>query len=328
MRHRLANNGLSRTTSHRMLMLRNLVSSLLQHEQVQTTVAKAKQAQRLADTVIQWGKNGTQSDKSRANLFLLNSSTTLSKLFTEYAQRYAARSGGYTRVVRAGFRQGDHAELAVLQLVDGPNDLKFEQAARAVGREMALRVRSLANIGPDGWRSFRTRIEQSSDPLTQLQNSPELERLTKQNVTKALAFRLEQGSVRPSVDKFLDRSYHHYLQQLAILSLSSRATPDPERTVKQLSSRLRPSESRGAPKQVVTVPLTGRLPKAGERTDGWHQNPSNKETASLETDSSRNIAVRGGPISVAKFDRSRTARRTAPRTVTSAQGTEAEPVIV
>ncbi|KAM0788696.1 hypothetical protein ACM66B_002793 [Microbotryomycetes sp. NB124-2] len=330
MRHRLANNGLSRTTSHRMLMLRNLVSSLMQHEQVQTTVAKAKQAQRLADKVIQWAKNGTRSDRTRANLFLLNSGTTLNKLFTEYAQRYASRPGGYTRVVRTGFRQGDHAELAVLQLVDGPNDIKFETASRAVGREMAIRVKSQKKgAGPDGWSSFRTRVESSQDPIGQLQSAPELEKLTKQNIDKALRYKAveltegttqDEGSkqvVASAVTKFLDRSYHHYLQQLAIFSLASKAVEDPDRLVKQLTSRLRPSETRGAPNRVVTVPLSGRVPKAGERTDGWQQQQQQQEEV-FEGDERRRA---GGPISIAKFDRSREARKQQQRVPSSSSST-------
>lgn len=71
MRHRLGHNGLSRPTSHRLLMLRNLVSSLLQHEQITTTLAKAKETQKLADKVIQWGKKGGKSNWERANAYLL-----------------------------------------------------------------------------------------------------------------------------------------------------------------------------------------------------------------------------------------------------------------
>ena len=82
---------------------------------------------------------------------------TLRPLFTTYAARYAVRAGGYTRMRRAGHRQGDHAPLAVLELVDGPNDLKFESAARTVGREMAVRAKEGAGV--EGWWAFRKRVE-------------------------------------------------------------------------------------------------------------------------------------------------------------------------
>lgn len=75
MRHGLGNKGLSRTTSHRVLMLRNLVSSLLAHQSITTTVAKAKETQKLAEKVLQWGKSGKQADWARANSFLLVSSS-------------------------------------------------------------------------------------------------------------------------------------------------------------------------------------------------------------------------------------------------------------
>lgn len=331
-------------------MLRSMVSSLLQRESITTTLAKAKEAQKLADSVIQWGKNGTPSDWARANSYLLVSSyspwlargkraltlsshlpctttqnpqDTLRPLFTIFAQRYASRPGGYTRLHRAGFRQGDHAPLAVLELVDGPNDLKFENAARTVGREMAVRANEGA--GPEGWWSFRQRVEAGGAErvLDKLEGATELHERTRKNVVKALAFRLPEaesvapeasvaeGAEAPEADaveptaslhpftKFLDRSYHHYLHTLASFTLSTAPTPDPLRTVKQLSQRLTPSDSRGSPKPVFTVPRAGRSPKAGERTDGW--------AATLEA--GRAIVKRGGPISLAKGPRAREARR-------------------
>ncbi|KAG9094688.1 hypothetical protein FS749_012005 [Ceratobasidium sp. UAMH 11750] len=116
MKHGIAFRKLSRTSSHRGLLLRNLVSSLLQHEQIKTTLPKAKETARLAEK---------------------NPHTLLPKLFTTYKTRYASRPGGYTRIHKFGHRQGDHAPHAILELVDGPRDLGFQLAARAVGRETA-----------------------------------------------------------------------------------------------------------------------------------------------------------------------------------------------
>ncbi|KAK4056534.1 54S ribosomal protein L8, mitochondrial [Microbotryomycetes sp. JL221] len=316
MRHRLANNGLSRDTSHRMLMLRNLVSSLFQHEQIQTTIPKAKQAQRLADSVIQWAKRGTQQDRNRANMFLLNSGTTLNKLFTEYAQRYQQRPGGYTRIVKTGFRQGDHAPMAVLQLVDGSNDFKFEFTAKSLGREMAIKAKQQQGGGPQSWTRFRQQIESSSNLLETINNATELSSLTRRNIVKALRYTLSppqstssetssssSSSSSSAVDttkiqRFLDRSYHHYLQQLATFNLSSadEPVPDPNRQIKQLTQRLKPSETRGSPKQVVTVPLQNKIPKAGQITEGWKgQQHDDLVQQEYET------KLKRGPISRVKF---------------------------
>ncbi|CAE6465143.1 ribosomal protein L17 [Rhizoctonia solani AG-1 IA] len=137
MKHGIAFRKLSRTSSHRNLMLRNLVSSLLQHEQIMTTVAKAKETARLAEKVITLAKKGTLPARQDAEGFLLNPHSILDKLFTTYRDRYLQRPGGYTRILKYGHRQGDHAPKAILQLVDGPRDLRLQMAGRAVGRETA-----------------------------------------------------------------------------------------------------------------------------------------------------------------------------------------------
>ncbi|CAE6405662.1 unnamed protein product [Rhizoctonia solani] len=118
-------------------MLRNLVSSLLQHEQIVTTVAKAKETARLADKVITLAKKGTLPARQDAEGFLLNPHSILDKLFTTYRDRYLQRPGGYTRILKYGHRPGDHAPKAILQLVDGPRDLRIQMAGRAVGKETA-----------------------------------------------------------------------------------------------------------------------------------------------------------------------------------------------
>ncbi|GAA5871346.1 hypothetical protein JCM1840_004419 [Sporobolomyces johnsonii] len=322
MRHGLHLAKLSRPTAHRVLMLRNLVSSLLQHEQITTTLPKAKAAQKLADQVIQWGKDGGRSNWVRANAFLLNPKDTLKPLFTTFAARYAQRPGGYTRVQRAGYRVGDHAPLAVLELVDNRNDLRFENAARTVGRELAIRAREGA--GRNGWWTFRKSVENDGPEriVERLENAAELDPLTRKNVVKALQFRaLAVPAASPSPadadadeptptpttttthpsKRFLDRAYHHYLASLASFSLASAPAPDPTRTVKQLTQRLVPSEHKSAPAPVLTVPRAGRVARAGERIDGWDQ--------ALED----GVVVRktGGPISRAKHGGRREVREEA-----------------
>ncbi|KAH7931029.1 ribosomal protein L17 [Leucogyrophana mollusca] len=135
MKHGVAFRKFSRTSSHRNLMLRNLVSSLFEHEQIKTTLAKAKDTARLAEKIITLGKKGDETSYRRAQGFLLKPAV-LPKLFATFAHRYATRPGGYTRIHRLGNRVGDNAPAAMVELVDNPRDLKLEMTARAVGREL------------------------------------------------------------------------------------------------------------------------------------------------------------------------------------------------
>ncbi|KAG9007295.1 hypothetical protein FRB94_014510 [Tulasnella sp. JGI-2019a] len=139
MKHGMAFRKLSRTSSHRMLMLRNLVSSLLEHEQIKTTLPKAKEAARMAEKILSLGKRGDLPAQRKAASFLLNSDKTLPLLFGRYAERYKTRPGGYTRIHKFGHRKGDHAPHAILELCDNPRDIKFEIVARSVGRETVQR---------------------------------------------------------------------------------------------------------------------------------------------------------------------------------------------
>ncbi len=117
MRHKVGHRKLQRTTSHRLAMLKNMVTSLLEHEQISTTVPKAKEARRMAERVITLGKRGGVANVRLAQK-TVKDRVILAKVFGELKERYAKRDGGYTRLLRAGFRRGDAAEVAILQLVD------------------------------------------------------------------------------------------------------------------------------------------------------------------------------------------------------------------
>jgi large subunit ribosomal protein L17 len=119
MRHRIAGRKLNRTSSHRKAMLNNMVTSLMEHERIHTTVPKAKEARRLAEKVITLGKKGGLNNIRLASKVVKNRAL-LQKIFGELKDRYAARPGGYTRLLRTGFREGDAAETAFLELVDRP----------------------------------------------------------------------------------------------------------------------------------------------------------------------------------------------------------------
>ena len=117
MRHRKDHRKLSRNTAHRTAMLRNLVTSLLEHEEVRTTTAKAKELRRVADRMITLGKEGTLAARRRA-LATIRSKEVTAKVFDDLAKRYGKRPGGYTRQFKIGPRKGDNAEITLIQLVD------------------------------------------------------------------------------------------------------------------------------------------------------------------------------------------------------------------
>ncbi|KGN48368.1 uncharacterized protein LOC101221792 [Cucumis sativus] len=114
---------LGRPAAHRMSMLRTMVSQLVKHERIETTVAKAKEVRRLADNMVQLGKEGTLSAARRAAGFV-RGDAVLHKLFTELAYRYKDRTGGYTRFLRTRIRVGDAAPMAYIEFIDRENELR------------------------------------------------------------------------------------------------------------------------------------------------------------------------------------------------------------
>ncbi len=114
MRHNVAKVRLSRSTSHRVAMMRNMVTSLIEHERIETTLAKAKQLKMLADRMVTLGKEGTLHSRRRA-LAIVRKKSAVSKLFTILADRFKERTGGYTRVLKLGFRHGDAAPMALIE---------------------------------------------------------------------------------------------------------------------------------------------------------------------------------------------------------------------
>ena len=119
MRHRARSRKLGRTSAHRKAMYRNMVTSLLDHESIQTTDAKAKEVRRIAERMITLGKHGGLHARRRALRVIRNRDVT-AKVFDDLAERYRERPGGYTRVLKLGTRVGDAASLSVVQLVEGP----------------------------------------------------------------------------------------------------------------------------------------------------------------------------------------------------------------
>jgi large subunit ribosomal protein L17 len=123
MRHGLSGRKLSVTSSHRAAMFRNMAVALIKHEQITTTLPKAKELRPVAEKLITLGKRGDLHAKRQA-YNQLRDETIVTKLFSTLAERYKTRSGGYTRVLKAGMRYGDAADMAVIEFVDRDESAK------------------------------------------------------------------------------------------------------------------------------------------------------------------------------------------------------------
>lgn len=126
MRHRLSGRQLNRTSSHRTAMFRNMAASLLEHEIIKTTLPKAKELRRVAEPLITLGKRDTVANR-RLAFNRLRSKSAVGKLFSEIGPRYEARPGGYLRIVKCGFRPGDNAPMAYVELVNRPEKVRASE---------------------------------------------------------------------------------------------------------------------------------------------------------------------------------------------------------
>ncbi|QKX56137.1 uncharacterized protein TRUGW13939_03237 [Talaromyces rugulosus] len=137
---------LSRKSSHRQALLRNLVTSLIKHESITTTWPKAKEAQRLAEKLITLGKKNTEQSRRSAISIFFTPHALIPKLFGPLRERYASRPGGYTRVLRVEPKKDDQAPSAILELVDGPKDMKFSLTARRLARQRDHGIYTLTEL--------------------------------------------------------------------------------------------------------------------------------------------------------------------------------------
>jgi large subunit ribosomal protein L17 len=144
MRHGNSGRRLGRTTSHREAMFRNLVTSFLNHEKITTTDAKAKEIRSVAEKMITLGKRGDLHSLRQAASYIREKST-VTKLFSTIAPRYKDRSGGYTRIVKLGIRQGDAASISLIELVE--EEMKPQKARKqAVKTVVASKVAAVAPV--------------------------------------------------------------------------------------------------------------------------------------------------------------------------------------
>jgi len=134
MRHRMSGRKLNRTSSHRKAMFRNMVAALLKHEQIETTLPKAKELRSFADKMISLGKRGGLHARRQA-LAIVPDTALVEKVFTVLAERYADRPGGYTRVLKAGHRYGDAAPMAIIELVERDTEAKGKDSGPVPGED-------------------------------------------------------------------------------------------------------------------------------------------------------------------------------------------------
>ncbi|MBW2308746.1 MAG: 50S ribosomal protein L17 [Deltaproteobacteria bacterium] len=155
MRHRKAGRKLNRTSSHRWAMVRNMVTSLFEHEKIQTTDAKAKELRRLAEKMITLAKRGDLHARRLANAVIRNK-TVSRKLFDELAPRYSDRQGGYLRIIKLGYRLGDNAPISVVELLASGDKKKKKQKAK---KPMTSEGKSPAEAAP-------VQIKDEKEPIT------------------------------------------------------------------------------------------------------------------------------------------------------------------
>ena len=125
MRHQKSGRKLNRTSSHRQAMFRNMAASLIRHEEIRTTLPKAKELRRVAEPLITMAKSPSLA-RRRLAFARLRDSAAVAKLFDELGPRFQNRPGGYTRILKCGFRSGDHAPMALVQLVDSIDEVQVQ----------------------------------------------------------------------------------------------------------------------------------------------------------------------------------------------------------
>ncbi|KAF4320508.1 hypothetical protein BBO99_00007292 [Phytophthora kernoviae] len=123
MKHGVSFRKLNRTSAHRQAMLRTMVTQLIEHDRIRTTLPKAKELRRQAEKVVAWAKKGDEVSRKRAEGYV-RTPEAITKLFDVMGPRYTLREGGYTRILKADFRRGDGAEMAVIEYVDRPGEMR------------------------------------------------------------------------------------------------------------------------------------------------------------------------------------------------------------
>ncbi len=149
MKHGIKQRKLNRTSSHRKAMFANMAAALVKHEQSTTTLPKAKELKPFVDKLITLGKKGGLANRRRA-MSIMRDEKQVAKLFDTLAPRYKARSGGYTRVLKAGFRYGDAAPIAIIELVDRDVSAKGKDSGPVQGGDLGAGAPESYEVGEEG----------------------------------------------------------------------------------------------------------------------------------------------------------------------------------
>ena len=139
MKHNIKNKKLNKTSSHRKAMFMNMSNALIKHEQIKTTLAKAKELRRFVEKIITLGKNGDLFSR-RKTISILQDQKMSKKVFDELASRYKNRSGGYTRIVKLGNRFGDNAPTAIIEFVDRDENAKGQDSGPVIEKKSTEEV--------------------------------------------------------------------------------------------------------------------------------------------------------------------------------------------
>jgi len=141
MRHQVDGKKLGRTTAHRKAMFANMAVSLITHEKIETTIPKAKELRRFAEKLITLGKSKTQTSRRRA-YSLIKDHEAVAKLFDQISTRYTERNGGYTRILKLGFRHGDNAPMCLIEYVGNANEVSHSGDEASKSAPKAKKVRA------------------------------------------------------------------------------------------------------------------------------------------------------------------------------------------
>jgi len=197
MRHRLKGRQFGRNTSHRKALFRSLVTSLIQHEKIETTLAKAKELRGIADRMITLGKRGDLHSK-RLALSYIRSRDVVTKLFDDIAKRSANRPGGFTRIVPTRVRYGDSAEMAVIELVDAPGEVYKGPASKTKKKAAPKKKAEKVEKAAEAEAVTETAEEAAEAPAEETAEAPAEEAAAETEETKAEAAPEEAPAEAPA----------------------------------------------------------------------------------------------------------------------------------
>jgi large subunit ribosomal protein L17 len=201
MRHRVAGRKLSRHTQHRELMFRNMLVSLLQHERIRTTLAKGKELRSWADRMISLGKQGTLHARRRA-FALLRNEGIVKKLFDEIAPKFKDREGGYTRVFKLGWRQGDAAPLSLVELVTYAHPEEKKKSTITKAKE------ALGKVAPKKKEKVEKKEKAKEKPKEKVKEKPKekKEKLVKKEEKEVPKEKKEKPKKKASAEKSKEKT--------------------------------------------------------------------------------------------------------------------------